>query len=209
MIEMINDTITIHNWGKHQTLDKLEANKQYMRQYMKEYRKKQRAITNGENDNKVYGKLNDKTNFNLPDKELNKDKEIENKDKIDIDKNDNYLDTQHSEQSVLDCEKIINSFNFMCKSLPSVKRLTEKRKNQLLELNAILGDVTFEDLFNKVESSDFLTGRKTAWKCSFDWIIQSEHALKIIEGNYDNRSKTSDAHDFSDCSKYQNISMEG
>ena len=44
MIEIIENTVTIPNWGKHQNLDKIEANKEYMRNYMREYREKQKAI---------------------------------------------------------------------------------------------------------------------------------------------------------------------
>ena len=43
MIELIDDVITIPNWGKHQNLDQIENRKQYMRGYMKEYREKQTA----------------------------------------------------------------------------------------------------------------------------------------------------------------------
>lgn len=42
MIEIINDTVTIPNWGKHQNLDQLESKKNYMRKYMREYRKMQK-----------------------------------------------------------------------------------------------------------------------------------------------------------------------
>ena len=47
MIEIIENVITIPNWGKHQSLDQLENKKEYMRNYMKEYREKQKALTDG------------------------------------------------------------------------------------------------------------------------------------------------------------------
>lgn len=72
MIEIIDDTITIPNWGKHQSLDKLEKRNEYMRNYMNDYRQKQKQITC-----KVNSKVNSKTNVNS----LEEDKEI------DIDKN--------------------------------------------------------------------------------------------------------------------------
>lgn len=53
MIEIINDTVTIPNWGKHQNLDKIEAKNAYMREYMSEYRSKQRAITSGKANSKA------------------------------------------------------------------------------------------------------------------------------------------------------------
>ena len=42
MVEVVDDVITIPNWGKHQDLDKLESRKEYMREYMQEYRAKQK-----------------------------------------------------------------------------------------------------------------------------------------------------------------------
>ena len=71
MIEIINDTVTIPNWGKHQSIDRIEARNEYMRGYMKEYRSKQKAITDG---CKVNSKVNSKSNVNTLDK---KRKEIE------------------------------------------------------------------------------------------------------------------------------------
>lgn len=44
MVEVINETITIPNWSKHQSLDKWKDRKEYMREYMKKYREKQRKI---------------------------------------------------------------------------------------------------------------------------------------------------------------------
>jgi len=45
MIEIINGTIIIPNWGKHQNLEGIENRKNYMKGYMKEYREKQKMIT--------------------------------------------------------------------------------------------------------------------------------------------------------------------
>lgn len=73
MIEIVNDTITIPNWGKHQSLDQLESKKEYMRNYMKGYREKQRLLTEG----KPLCKTNNKANVSEADKEIDKDKEKE------------------------------------------------------------------------------------------------------------------------------------
>ena len=70
MIQYINGTITITNWGKHQNLDKIEANNEYMRNYMREYRKKQKAVATNKNEDKVNGKSNGKVNINSAEKEL-------------------------------------------------------------------------------------------------------------------------------------------
>lgn len=157
LITIINGNITITNWGKHQNLDKIEANNAYMREYMRDYRKKQKSVTEGESLDKVNGKVN----FNLlnKDSELESDKDIE--DNKESDKEDKKLKHLHKNETLINYESIINSFNSICKSLPKIVKQTEKRKKALQELNKILGDISFESFFEKTEKSDFLTGRKT------------------------------------------------
>jgi predicted phage replisome organizer len=57
MITTVNGVITITNWLKHQNLDKIEANNEYMKNYMRERRAEQKALAEG----KVNEKLNGKT----------------------------------------------------------------------------------------------------------------------------------------------------
>ena len=68
MIEIIENTIVIPNWGKHQTLDKIESRNEYMRNYMVQYRSKQIS--------KVNSKVNSILNVNSA--ELDS-KEVDNK----------------------------------------------------------------------------------------------------------------------------------
>ena len=60
MVEIINGAITIPNWGKHQSIDRLEKLRGYQREYHREYRKKQAQIpetVGGNVDRKLYGKV--------------------------------------------------------------------------------------------------------------------------------------------------------
>lgn len=72
MIELIDDVITIPNWGKHQSLDQIESKKEYMKKYMKEYREKQKALSSG--GCKTNSKTNSKANVNSLEKNKNKNK---------------------------------------------------------------------------------------------------------------------------------------
>ena len=49
---------------------------------------------------------------------------------------------------------------------------------------------TAEDIFKRVQASDFLTGRqsnKRAWTATFDWLFDNgSNWVKVQEGNYDN-----------------------
>lgn len=89
-------------------------------------------------------------------------------------------------------------FNTTCRDLPKVNKLSDARKRRIKAAYADLqGD--YQTLFDKVQSSDFLTGRNGKWVgCNFDWIFKPENLTKILEGTYDNiRNKTafSDARD--------------
>lgn len=85
-------------------------------------------------------------------------------------------------------EAVLNSFNTICKDLPKVKTLTEKRVMYIdgaLDLINKYG-VSLDDVFRRVHASDFLCGRGREWKASFDWVIIPGNLVKIIEGNFDN-----------------------
>jgi predicted phage replisome organizer len=69
MIEIINDTVTIPNWGKHQSIEQIEARREYQRKYHQEYRRKQKLLTEGEPvDDKDLRKCLRQQDVNTPDK---------------------------------------------------------------------------------------------------------------------------------------------
>ena len=85
MIERIDGTVTIPNWGKHQTFDRIEAKNDYMRKYMREYRAKQKALSAGEPDDEACNanrKANSKDNVSEADKNKNKNIYIDQNDAI-------------------------------------------------------------------------------------------------------------------------------
>lgn len=89
-----------------------------------------------------------------------------------------------------DLESIVDKFNLTCKTLPGIKKLTDKRKVILKKWIKEDGIETIYEVFEKVTESDFLSGRienpDRPWKASFDWIINPTNRLKILEGNYTN-----------------------
>ena len=64
MIEIVHNTVTIPNWGKHQNIDQIESRNAYMKNYMREYREKQKLISSGN----VNCKPNSKPNVSEADK---------------------------------------------------------------------------------------------------------------------------------------------
>lgn len=70
MIEIVNDIITIPNWGKHQKLDQITKKTEYMREYMRNYRNKQKEIACKTN-------VNDSRKANVSCTDIDKDKDID------------------------------------------------------------------------------------------------------------------------------------
>lgn len=71
MIEIVDGAITIPNWSKHQSVDRLESRKKYMRAYMASRREHQRLLASGS----VNSKVNSKVNVNSPEEDIEEDKE--------------------------------------------------------------------------------------------------------------------------------------
>lgn len=91
----------------------------------------------------------------------------------------------------IDYNLIVEKFNSICVSLPKVTILSEKRKkamNKILIKDSMITIEQLDELFLKVEKSDFLTGKTSPWKANFDWIMNSTNMAKVIDGNYDNSS---------------------
>ena len=93
----------------------------------------------------------------------------------------NNMSTCVDARNAFDYQSVVNSFNSICVSLPKVQKLTDDRKKKIKSLQHLLGDITIDDYFKRVENSDFLTGGTGNWNgCTFDW---------IIEGNYDSKQQ--------------------
>ena len=96
--------------------------------------------------------------------------------------------------------KIANIFNSVCLSLTPVKSVTEERLKKVCLIRRKYGDdFDFEAFFQRVENSDFLTGRNGRWytagekQANFDWIMKFENLSKILRGSYDNKESRKNA----------------
>lgn len=87
-------------------------------------------------------------------------------------------------------KEIVQAYNAICKSLPSVRVISDKRKKKMRVIYREVGDLdTITEAFKKAERSDFLSGRNGKWGgCNFDWLINYNNFIKVIEGTYDNRN---------------------
>jgi len=101
-----------------------------------------------------------------------------------------YLINQQKENKI-DYDQILEDFHFYCKSLPRVKVLNLKRKASIKARVKEFGYESLEDVFALAEASNFLSGRESYWKASFDWLINPTNFLKVLEGNYLNKGEQS------------------
>lgn len=94
-------------------------------------------------------------------------------------------------------QQIADSWNAIVGSLPKVIKITDARNRLVKSRGAELSE--FEEVFKRVQASDFLSGRSGQWTgCGFDWVMKTANWTKIIEGNYDNKASKS-------VSKYEEL----
>lgn len=88
-----------------------------------------------------------------------------------------------------DCAKFLEAYNSSVDTLPKVTKLTEKRKKALMSLLTKLSEEDVLRLFKLAQESDFLSGKnERGWTCNFDWLINYNNAVKVLEGHYVNRT---------------------
>lgn len=90
-------------------------------------------------------------------------------------------------------QTIVDLFNGLCPSLSKVTVLSTCREKAI---TARLKEFTVEQfttVFKKAEASKFLTGRNgKAWRANFDWLINASNFVKVLDGNYDDRTANRD-----------------
>lgn len=86
-------------------------------------------------------------------------------------------------------QKFVEDYNSICKSLPKCQRLTPKRSKGISNL---LKKYSYEDIlevFNKLEASDFCTGKVNGWRADIDFILREDKFISALEGKYDNKGR--------------------
>lgn len=176
MVEVVDDVITIPNWGKHQSLDQLENKREYQREYMREYREKQKKLTS-----KTNSKANSKANVSFLEREGDKEKDTEEEREGEGDK----IRESTSYQLIADM------YNDTCVSFPRLTTLSDARKKAIKARLKTYSVEDFQRLFDKAEGSTFLKGGNDRnWSATFDWLIKDTNMAKVLDGNYDNKTKT-------------------
>ncbi len=82
--------------------------------------------------------------------------------------------------------ELMERYNTICTSLPQAVKLTEKRAKAVRQLYA--RGYTSEqliDVFHRAQASSFCTGANDrGWKAEFDWLMNENNLVKVLEGKY-------------------------
>jgi len=114
-------------------------------------------------------------------------------------------------ESEFPASKIIDLYNEVCKNLPAVKILTEKRRKAI---NARLREHGLEKVKQMLENaskSNFLAGQsQRGFIADLDWLFKPENFAKALEGKYDDDRYKSVSHGTVTNGKDSNVSyLEG
>lgn len=84
-----------------------------------------------------------------------------------------------------DYQQIVDMFNSICVSFPSVRSLSDARKKAIkARLNTYTVE-QFKTMFEMAEASSFLKGQNTRnWQANFDWLVKDGNFAKVLDGNY-------------------------
>ena len=167
MIEVIEDVITIPNWGKHQTLDAYEKKKERDRIRIARKRAEQKALITMSPD----------TSPDTSPVVAFSEEDIEEEREEDKEKENNSGSTTAKE--------VVDLYNSICKSYPTVKAVSEARKKAIKARLRVYSIDDFRKVFEMAEASTFLKGGNGRnWTANFDWLIKDANFAKVLDGNY-------------------------
>ena len=169
MVEIVDGVITIPNWGKHQSLDAYEKRKERDRIYQAEKRAAQRALAKKSSDAS--------SDIGVLEEDKDKDKEIEKE-----------KEGEESATSHPSPKQIIDLFNSICVSFPSVRSLSDARRKAIKARLNTYSLEQFKAMFEIAEASPFLKGQNNRnWRANFDWLIKDGNFAKVLDGNYSDK----------------------
>lgn len=110
---------------------------------------------------------------------------LKNKEEVNFKK----TEKQKKESELPELIKIWNEF-LTNKEFSKVKKTNPKRNKKIQNLWTKLDRSEWITVIQKINKSDFCRGiakNSTGWVANFDWLLQEDSYLKVLEGNYDNR----------------------
>lgn len=147
----------------------------------------------------------------VTEREVTKQNKNKNKNIYNISSNEDIVETSEKTSEVpdrkserLSYDEIMKDFHATCPDLPGIRALNDARKTKIRSLVKELDKLKIfpgvepekklHVIFQAAQNSDFLSGRSGKWNgCYFDWLINKTNALKVLEGQYQNKGGVSNA----------------
>lgn len=147
----------------------------------------------------------------VTEREVTKQNKNKNKNIYNISSNEDIVETSEKTSEVpdrkserLSYDEIMKDFHATCPDLPGIRALNDARKTKIRSLvkeldklkifPSVEPEKKLHVIFQAAQNSDFLSGRSGKWNgCSFDWLINKTNALKVLEGQYQNKGGVSNA----------------
>lgn len=221
MIERTEKGIYISNFEKHQNTEGMDRIREQNRIRQQRQRDKKRALLEGkepdqpalpdnEKNENVTSDVTNHVTSRVTKREITKQNKSKNIDIYNISSNEDIVETSENETEVperksdrLSYDVIMTDFHTTCPDLPGIRALNDARKTKIRSLVKELDKLKIfpglepekklHIIFQAAQNSDFLSGRSGKWNgCSFDWLINKTNALKVIEGQYQNKGGVSD-----------------
>lgn len=219
MIERTEKGIYISNFEKHQNTEGMEKIREQARIRKQREREKKRAFLEAGNTPALPETLPENVTDNVTshvtsrvtEREVTKQNKNKNKNIYNISSNEDIVETSEKTSEVpdrkserLSYDEIMKDFHATCPDLPGIRALNDARKTKIRSLVKELDKLKIfpgvepekklHVIFQAAQNSDFLSGRSGKWNgCSFDWLINKTNALKVLEGQYQNKGGVSNA----------------
>lgn len=222
MIERTEKGIYISNFEKHQNTEGMEKIREQARIRKQREREKKRALLEAgntpalpENPETLPENVTDNVTSHalsrVTEREVTKQNKNKNKNIYTISSNEDIVETSEKTSEVpdrkserLSYDEIMKDFHATCPDLPGIRALNDARKTKIRSLVKELDKLKIfpgvepekklHVIFQAAQNSDFLSGRSGKWNgCSFDWLINKTNALKVLEGQYQNKGGVSNA----------------
>ena len=222
MIERTEKGIYISNFEKHQNTEGMEKIREQARIRKQREREKKRALleagntpalpdNSSENPETLPENVTDNVTSRVTEREVTKQNKNKNKNIYNISSNEDIVETSKKTSEVpdrkserLSYDEIMKDFHATCPDLPGIRALNDARKTKIRSLVKELDKLKIfpgvepekklHVIFQAAQNSDFLSGRSGKWNgCSFDWLINKTNALKVLEGQYQNKGGVSNA----------------
>lgn len=160
--------------------DKMVGSETSSAKRVREYRERKKAL-----------QCNYNVTEELLQEELQSNNEVTQEIEIEFRDRDKSKDINKEIEIRVPYQEIITLYNSICCRLPNVIKLTDKRKKAIgARFKESKNDLSvFEALFNKANESDFLCGiNDRGWKSDFDWLMNQQNMVKVLEDRYVNKS---------------------